>query len=92
MSMKYVCARGEDGNEEIFVFPASVHHDAFAEALMRMRNKTSGDWKRPRREIVSAGFVGADFKCSGHSETLNLYSREQDSALLAQQLGPTEQT
>lgn len=90
MSMKYVCARGADGSEEIFVFPASVHHDAFVEGLLRMRNKTSGDWKRPKREIVSAGFVGADFKCRGHSETLNLESREQDSALLARQLGQTE--
>lgn len=85
--MKFVCARDPEGKEEIFVFPATVDHDAYAEALMRMRNRTTGNWVRIRREIVSAGFVGASMACYGRSETLNLEARPQDGEILARQLG-----
>lgn len=71
----------EDSTEEIFVFPMSINHDAMAEALVGIKNKTSGDWRRIRRTPVSAGFI-ANGICYGESVSLRLNSRPQDTALL----------
>lgn len=79
--MKYLVTKTEDGTEEIFVFPLSVHHDIMADAVCSLRNQSRGDWKRIKREVISAGFV-TQGRCVGYSETLKLKSREVDTALL----------
>lgn len=81
--MKYIVTENEDGIEEIFTFPDSVHHDAMAEILNRIKNQTHGNWERIRRRPVSAGFVMSSGTCFGSSETLSLSSRPQDSDILA---------
>ncbi len=81
--MKYIVTKDEEGREEIFTFPDSVHHDAMAEILNRIKNQTHGNWKRVRRRPISAGFVRSDGTCFGSSETLRLESRPADTALLA---------
>ena len=80
--MKYICMKViETGEEEIFTFPNSVDHDVMASELSAMKDKSTGSWQRVRREPVSAGFV-SNGECHGHSETLNLSSREQDTDIL----------
>lgn len=78
--MKYVVVKTEGGVEQLFTFPKTIDHDAFAEVLSHI--KTGGrNWTREYREPVSAGFTDGK-KCYGHSETLNLSSRGIDSDLL----------
>lgn len=85
--MKYIVTADEDGHEELFTFPRSVHHDAMAEMLGRIKNQTHGNWHRVRRMPVAAGFVNADNQCYGASETLGLIARPAlDSDLLRKQL------
>lgn len=84
--MKFITMQDENGKLELFTFPKSIHHDAMAEVLGRIKNQTHGNWHRVFREPVSAGFVSADGACYGKSETLGLSSRPEDSALLAKQL------
>lgn len=79
--MKYIVTVDEEGTEEIFLFPATISHDAMAEAIYRVRNQSRGDWRRVSRTPVSAGFVRGG-QCVGRSETLRLDSRPQDSDLL----------
>lgn len=55
--MKYITTKSEEGKLEIFTFPNDINHNAMAEVLCRIRNKTYGDWKRIDRVPVSAGFV-----------------------------------
>lgn len=83
--MKFITTRDEQGKEELFVFPRTVPHDAMAEVVGRIRNQMGGNWRRIRREPVSAGFVDAAGECFGHSETLGLSARPEDSVLLASQ-------
>lgn len=83
--MKYIVTRDESGNEEAFLFPRGIDHDAMAEVLARIKNQTHGNWKRVFREPVAAGFVDPSGRCHGRSETLGLPSRPEDTALLARQ-------
>lgn len=84
--MKFITTIDEQGVEEIFSFPRSVHHDAMAEMLARIKDQTHGNWRRVLRKPIAAGFVSEDNVCFGHSETLQLAARPEDSALLARQL------
>lgn len=83
--MKFITTRDEQGKEELFAFPRNVHHDAMAEVLGRIKNQTHGNWRRVYREPVAAGFIDAAGACVGHSETLGLVARPEDTALLATQ-------
>ena len=83
--MKYIRTEDREGRNEIFVFPVSVNHDAMAEVLYRIKNKTTGDWERLRREAVSAGFVSKDGECFGCSVTLGIKSDPTDTKLLLEQ-------
>lgn len=83
--MKYIVTTTEEGEKEMFIFPDSVNHKIMAESICAMRDQTHGNWKRIRREPVSAGFVEAGF-CCGKSESLGLYPCEGDSDLLNQML------
>lgn len=78
---KYIVTATEEGDEEIFIFPASVNHDIMAEAIYALKNKSHGAWKRIYRKPVSAGFVDGG-KCTGRSETLGLSCRPQDTSFL----------
>jgi hypothetical protein len=76
--MKYVVTQDEDGKEELFMFPKSVNHDVFANAVSRLKNQSHGNWKRIDRDVIAAGFISYDYgimSCHGRSETLNLDSR-----------------
>ena len=80
--MKYIVTLNEDeGTEEMFLFPRDVNHDCMAEMVLRLRDQTTGNWKRPKRTLVSAGFVDGGV-CVGYSMTLNLRSRTEDTKLL----------
>ena len=81
--MKYVVMANEVGIESIFLFPKSIDHNCFVEAVLRLRDTTLGAWRKPAQKIVSAGFVD-DGKCHGKSETLATISRgEIDTALMS---------
>lgn len=84
--MKYITTKDEEGKEELFTFPKSIDHDAYAEALECFRSKTYGNWERIYREPIAAGFVDKNWKCYGGSETLNLASRKEDTELLKKQM------
>lgn len=80
--MKYVVTRNENDVEELFMFPKSINHDFFAEAISRIKDGNSHNWQRQHREPISAGFTDG-VSCSGRSETLNLDSRGAiDAALI----------
>lgn len=79
--MKYIVTQDENGKEEIFIFPKSQNHDCFAESVEGIRNQTWGNWERIFRRPISAGFTDG-VKCYGHSETLGLKSRPEDTQLL----------
>ena len=83
--MKYIATKNQDEQEEIFIFPDSVDHDAMAEVLGCIKNHTRLPWNRVMREPISAGFVTSGGKCYGNSITLNLKSREEDSFMLERQ-------
>ena len=84
--MKYIVTENQSGQEEVFVFPNSIDHDAMAEVLGYIKNQTSDPWERVMREPVSAGFVGKEGDCYGYSITLGLKSRPlADSILLTLQ-------
>ena len=80
--MKYIVTVDDAGQEDIFLFPNRIHHDAMAEMLGHIKNQTHGNWKRIYRAPVAAGFVSPDNECYGHSETLNLKARPKDTDLL----------
>ena len=82
--MKYITTETEDGVRDFFTFSSNIDHDAMAESLTRIRDKTHGDWKRVTRTPISAGFVKNGI-CFGSSMTLGLQSDEGDTALLRNQ-------
>lgn len=84
--MKYITTIDEEGTEEVFTFPKSVNHDAMAEALGGIKNKTHGSWRRVRRTPISAGFVTFFGDCYGESVSLRLKSRPEDTDILKGQL------
>jgi len=51
------------------------------EVVGRLRTETIGRWSRPRRELVSAGFISHEGVCYGRSESLNCESRPEDTAI-----------
>ncbi len=79
--MKYIVTKNEEGEEEIFTFPRSVNHDCMSEVLNKVKNQTWGDWRRVRREVVSAGFINSQGECYGESITLHVTMREGDTEL-----------
>jgi hypothetical protein len=84
--MKYITTRSEDGLEEIFLFSAVINHDAMAEVIECIKNRTREPWHRVHRHPISAGFVSADGECYGRSESLRLEARIEDTGLLRHQL------
>lgn len=72
--MKYIVTKDENGKEEIFIFPKSINHDFFAEAVSRVKDGTQRNWLRQQRKPIAAGFTDGK-QCLGRSETLNLDSR-----------------
>jgi len=81
LHMKYIVTVDEDDNQEIFIFPAIVHHSIFAESIARMKDQSHGNWKRVTRTPISAGFIRNGY-CYGESESLGLKSLESDNMLL----------
>lgn len=80
--MKYIVTKDENGVEEIFIFPHTVHHDVMADAVSRLKNQSHGRWERMDREVIAAGFTDG-ITCWGHSDTLNLGSRKiEDDRLI----------
>ena len=86
ITVKFITIEDEDGKEDIFVFPKHIHHDAMMEVLRGIKNQTHGSWKRVLRQPIAAGFVNEKGQCYGESVTLNLSSREEDTALLNAQM------
>lgn len=88
--MKYIVTKTKEGKEEIFIFPKSINHDCMMEALRGIRNQSTGQWVRVRRQAIAAGFVrdigdGDGIVCYGRSESLQLESRGlQDSLLVTE--------
>ncbi len=83
--MKYIVTKRQDGTEELFVFPKSIHHRDMAEAveMLREHDRYNPDkWTWIQRQPVSAGFV-ENGKCVGNSESLQLVSRPEDTVLLS---------
>lgn len=78
--MKFIVTATEEGKEEMFLFPSVIQHDIMAEAICAMKDKNYGNWKRIRRNPISAGFVVGG-QCSGYSETLRMGSRPADTAI-----------
>ena len=83
--MKFITTRDEEGNEDVFVFPRRINHDAMAEALEGIKDQTHGDWNRIFRQPIAAGFVSPIGVCHGSSETLGLTARPEDTTLLTEQ-------
>lgn len=81
--MKYVVMQDENGIQELFMFPKSVNHDVFANAVSRLKDQAHGNWKRIDRDVISAGFTDGT-TCFGRSETLNLDSRGRLDEMLIQ--------
>lgn len=82
--MKYIVTEDENFKEEIFLFPNSVNHACFAEAIGGILNQKHGNWKRIQRIPVSAGFVTGGV-CHGKSESLHMTSRASDNDILKAQ-------
>ncbi|MGV6396929.1 hypothetical protein ACTUVN_002624 [Pseudomonas caspiana] len=72
--MKYIVTRCENGKEELFMFPKTIDHDKFADAVQGLKKGKGRDWVRIYRTPIAAGFTDGT-KCVGRSETLNLDSR-----------------
>lgn len=83
LEMKYVVVKSDECGEQLFIFPKSINHDDFAEPLSYIKHRAGhgANWERVFRQPVSAGFTDG-VKCYGRSETLDLDSRPQDTALL----------
>jgi len=80
VEMKYVVVSSDEAGEQLFIFPENIDHDVFAGVLSYIKHG-GRNWTRPHRKPVSAGFTDGK-ECYGHSETLGLGSRPQDSNLL----------
>jgi hypothetical protein len=87
MEMKYIVTLGDGGMEEIFPFSPLINHDAMAEAVSCIKNRTRDPWHRVHRQAISAGFVSPDGTCHGRSESLGLSARPEDTQLLAAFMG-----
>ena len=86
--MKYVVAKGVINGEEVelpFLFPMQINHNEFAALVPRMFYARMGDF----HEIVSAGFYRGG-RSSGRSETLNIKSRPEDTALIKGEPAPRQ--
>ena len=81
IEMKYVVVKSKEQGEQLFICHKDVNHDFFAEMVTRIKYGTDQHWERIFREVVSAGFTDG-VNCYGHSETLKLSSRPEDTALL----------
>ena len=79
--MKYVVVESEEQGKQMFIFPKNIDHDAFAEVLSYIKVGTPQNWNRAYREPISAGFTNG-LTCYGRSETLNLDSQLNDTALM----------
>ena len=85
--MKYVTMRNDaTGKETIYLFDKSINHDLMAQTLHVTKIGDSHNWERAFQSPVSAGFVDHTWTCHGRSESLNLNSRDEDTAILASQL------
>ena len=84
--MKFITTVDEKGIEEMFIFPRGIDHDAMAEALEGIKNKTHGNWERIYRKPVAAGFVNG-VGTYGRSESLDLSARPEDDRLYSQLIG-----
>jgi hypothetical protein len=84
--MKYITTQQQDDKEELFTFPKTIDHDAMAEILRHIKNRTHGQWERVYRKPISAGFVDQNWVCFGRSESLGLDSRPEDTELLKSQM------
>lgn len=88
--MKYIVTAIEDRTseqygliqEDIFIFPNSIEHSAFAEAVRGIKNQSHGNWHRIFRTPIAAGFIDEKGNCSGESISLKLSSRPKDNELL----------
>lgn len=81
LEMKYVVVKCDAKGESLFIFPATYTHKFFAENISNMQVEKGNAWERYYQEPVSAGFTDGK-KCYGRSESLDLKSRPQDTALL----------
>lgn len=87
--MKYIVIKRGD-QEFMVLFPNSpkMAHKYMAEAVSGMRVDLGyHGWQREFIDcaIVSAGFVSASGHCHGHSESLGISSRPEDTELLKSQ-------
>lgn len=87
--MKYI-VMAHEGAEYMVLFPRhELTHKYMAEAVQHIRCEGArpGDWSRDfiDSKIVSAGFVDASGHCHGHSESLGIGSRPEDTKLLQSQ-------
>ena len=80
IEMKYVVVKSELG-EQLFIFPKTINHDAFADVLNHIKHGEGRAWQRVYKTPVSAGFTDG-VTCYGKSESLKLKSKESDTALL----------
>lgn len=87
--LKYIVTRDMDDQEELFIFPNAVHHDAMAELLSDIGDRRNKDRDQIYRKPIAAGFVDSNWKCHGRSETLGLESRAVDTEILARQIQDT---
>lgn len=79
---KYIVVKGykdydETEVEEIYIFPSDINHDCFYEAINNQDEF---------RKIISGGFVNIDLVCQGHSESLGVKSRSEDTVLLKKEI------
>jgi hypothetical protein len=81
MKMKFVTFRDYHG-EQIIVFPAHMQHAEFSRAVCGV---SYGDM-----EPIAGGFV-LDGECVGHSVSLGMSARPQDTELLKTLLGGDEE-
>lgn len=81
IEMKYVVVESKEAGEQLFIFPKNIDHDEFAVVMSYIKHGHPNDWKRIFRDPISAGFTDG-VTCYGKSETLNLSSRKEDTALL----------
>jgi len=73
--MKYIVTETEEGLREMFTFPNTVEHKAFAEIVGKIKNTAGGGYfYRVQRTPISAGFIDANNSCHGKSYSLDLDS------------------
>lgn len=80
--MKYVVVESKEQGEQMFIFPKNINHNDFYDVLSYIKIGDNHNWTRPYRGIVSSGFTDGK-TCYGRSESLQVDSRPEDTALLA---------